>query len=334
MFCPENTSKPQFQEVSYVYFPRSADNTLQWSVESRKRDFTVTFSIDPQTTCVHLASSKFKEREQKSSWQESHSITTQFIPLYLWDTNILRYLKLNLQTKPSEIRLGVFLPKACVCEEMHAAQNNTCPFFPIQRNLCLRQNRSDKENALMENRTRGSAIASHQANRAPSDRPCTDAQLNFSPNLSVSLQTSALQISASGRATENPSEVMTLHVICRDRALSDWYKGGVSIGWSSTSNTSDLLKAQARRWAGEKWVCDISERKMRKCNKIISHYHRQHPARAVRPNLSWIQSRAYSQILILILIKHAPALDNYPKVMGKNIHCTWRKCDKWGIMIF
>lgn len=144
-------------------------------------------------------------------------------------------------------------------------------FFPIQRNLCLWQNRSDTENALMENLTRGYAIASRQANRALPDRPCTNAQLNFFPNLLVSLQTSALQISLAGTcriglrwavrlfAAENPSKVMTLHVICRGRALSDWYKGGVSIGWSWMSNTSDLLKAEARRWAGEKWVCDISE---------------------------------------------------------------------------
>ncbi len=76
--------------------------------------------------------------------------------------HISRYLKLNLQTKPSEITLGVFSPKACVCEEMYATQNNTCPFFPIQPNLCLWQNRSDTENALMENCTRGSAIASRQ----------------------------------------------------------------------------------------------------------------------------------------------------------------------------
>ncbi len=241
--------KTHFQEVSNVCFPRSADNTQQWSVERRKRAFTVTFSIDPQPTCVHLTSSEFKEREQRSSWQESHHHNSIYYTITL--RHILRYSKLNLQTKPSEITLGVFSPKACVCEEMYATQNNTCPFFPIQPNLCLWQNRSDTENALMENCTRGSAIASRQANRAPSDRPCTDAQLNFSPNLSVSLQTSALQISASGRAAENPSEVMTLHVICRDRALSAWYKGGASIGWSSTSNTSDLLKAQARRWAGE-----------------------------------------------------------------------------------
>ncbi len=197
-----------------------------------------------------MCSSHFQWVQREGTEEFVTGITPSQLNLlhYNFETHISRYSKLNLQTKPSEITLGVFSPKACVCEEMYATQNNTCPFFPIQPNLCLWQNRSDTENALMENCTRGSAIASRQANRALSDRPCTDAQLNFSPNLSVSLQTSALQISASGRAA---SEVMTLHVICRDRALSAWYKGGASIGWSSTSNTSDLLKAQARRWAGE-----------------------------------------------------------------------------------
>lgn len=147
----------------------------------------------------------------------------------------------------------------------------------------------------------------------------------FSPQTSpcVSLQSSAPRIALGGtchiglrvgsreRRAENLSEVMTLHVICRGRATSDWYKGAVSIGWSWMSNMSDLLKAEARRWAGEKWACDISERKMRKCNKIISHYFRHHPARAVCPNLSSIQSSAYSGILILIPNKHTWAFYNY-----------------------
>lgn len=219
----------------------------------------------------------------------------------------------------------MFAQGVCV-RKCTRAQNNTCAFSPFNAISAFKQNRSDTENALTENRTRGSAIASRQANRALFDRVLHWCTLDFLPEpLRVSpLQSSAPRIALGGtchiglrvgsreRRAENPSEVMTLHVICRGRAPSDWNKGAVSIGWSwIMSNMRVLLKAQALRWAGEKWACDISERKMRKCNKIISHYFRHHPARAVCPNLSSIQSSAYSRILILIPNKHTWALYNY-----------------------
>lgn len=136
-------------------------------------------------------------------------------------------------------------------------------------------------------------MASHQADRSPTDlvdflcKPvCLSLQLPLGETFTdcsgwhmphwVAVGNDLHKRRAFSRV-KNPSQVMTLCVICRGSTLSDWYKGAVR--FADAERLIWVIYSRLRlsdEW--EKWV---DEKKLRKYNKISSHYHKHHHCWAI-----------------------------------------------------
>ncbi len=205
---------------------------------------------------------------------------------------------------------------------MYATQNNTCPFFPIQPNLCLWQNRSDTENALMENCTQGP--------RSPRAKPTELCLTGLAPMHSwVSLQTCLF--------LSRQALCRFLRRVARQKIHPKWWPSMLS---AETELCLLGIKEALRLAEAQRLIRAIysklrlgDERENNKCVTFlkgrwgrVTRLFRITTAASSqsRPSKSLSESSpADSQILIIILIKHASALDKYTKVMGKNINCIY-----------